>query len=218
MLQPKKEVNIPLIASINCVTSSEWTDFAKKFEEAGADAIELNLFIMPSDLEHSAAENEKVYFDVVEKVKKVTNIPVSLKISHYFSNLGSMVNQISEAGADGIVMFNRFYSSDFDIDNMTVQSTNVLSSSQELSMPLRWIAIMADRVDCDLSGSTGVHDGASAIKLLLAGAKTTQIATAFYKYGFKHLETMLEDMEKWMRKWGFESVDDSKEKCRKNAV
>lgn len=204
----KKEVSIPLIASVNCVTSSEWIDFAKKFQDAGADGLELNLFILPSDLEHTSEENEKVYFDVVKKVKSVVDIPVSLKISYYFSNLASMVNQISEAGVDGIVMFNRFYSPDFDIDNMTVQSTNVLSNHQELAMPLRWIAIMADRVSCDLSGSTGVHDGASAVKLLLAGAKTTQIATAFYKYGFKHLDTMLEEIENWMRKWGYSSIDE----------
>jgi dihydroorotate dehydrogenase (fumarate) len=204
----KSEVNIPLIASVNCVTSSEWIDFAKKFEEAGADGLELNLFILPSDLDHTSEENEKVYFDVVEKVKKEVSIPVSLKISYYFSNLASMVQRLSETGVDSIVMFNRFYSPDFDIENLTVQSTNVLSQPQEISMPLRWIAIMAERAKCELSASTGVHDGASAIKLLLAGAQTTQVATAFYKYGFKHLETMLEDMEKWMRKWGFDTVDE----------
>jgi dihydroorotate dehydrogenase (fumarate) len=219
----KKEVNIPIIASINCVSSTEWVFFAKKLQEAGADALELNAFILPSDMTRTSNETEKIYFDIVKNVKKEITIPVTLKISYYFSNLAKMVKQLSETGIDGLVLFNRFYSPDFDLDNRRVISTNVLSSPEDLSISLRWIAIMANRVGCDLTSSTGVHDGAGLIKQLLAGATTVQAVSTFYKNGTIHITHMLKDLETWMNSNGYKSVSDfrgamSQEKSRNPAI
>jgi dihydroorotate dehydrogenase (fumarate) len=160
----KKSVNIPVFASINCRTSYEWPQFAKEFVDAGADALELNVFILPSDIEKSQEEIEKTYFDIIEKVKKEVKIPVSLKISYYFSNLASMIKRLSETDIEGLILFNRFYSPDYDIDNLKVLSSHVLSSPDELPISLRWIAIMSNKVNCDLVASTGIHDGKAIVK------------------------------------------------------
>lgn len=206
--EAKAAVSIPVIASINCVSSQKWTYFAKEIEKAGADAIELNAFILPSDLNRSAEENEKIYYEIIEEVKKQTKLPLSLKISYYFSNLAQMIQNLSDTGIQGITLFNRFYSPDFDIENLSVISSFVLSSADDLPISLRWIGIMANRVSCDLSASTGVHDGKSMIKQLLAGANSVQIASAVYKNGANFIGTMLNDLETWMVNQGFESVDE----------
>ena len=205
----KKKVKIPVIGSINCNTATEWTFFARKIQDAGADALELNAFFLPTDIYKSSAETEKMYFDLIENVKKEVSIPVSLKISFYFSNLASFIKQISEK-VDGVVLFNRFYSPDIDIENRKVISTHVLSSPSDLAMPLRWISIMANRVECSLAASTGVHDGESAIKQLLVGADAVQVVSAFYKNGVSYLKTMLGDIELWMKESGYRSVTEFK--------
>jgi dihydroorotate dehydrogenase (fumarate) len=203
----KKASVIPIIASINCVTASQWTYFPKEIESAGADAIELNLFILPSDLNRSAEENEKVYFQIIDEVVKQVKIPVAVKISYYFSNLATMIKRLSETNISGIVLFNKFYSPDFDIDTFDMTSGNVLSSPGDLPVSLRWIAIMAERVSCDLAASTGVHDGSALIKQLLAGAKAVQITSVLYKYGIEHVAKILEDLKNWMEKHKFSSID-----------
>jgi dihydroorotate dehydrogenase (fumarate) len=205
----KKNVKIPIIASINCNSSDEWTFFAKKIQEAGADALELNAFFLPSDLDRSAQETENIYFSLIENVKKEVTIPVSLKISYYFSNLASFIKKISEK-VEGIVLFNRFYSPDIDIENRKIISTHVLSSPTELSVSLRWIAIMANRVSCDLAASTGVHDGEAMIKQLLVGADAVQAVSTFYKNGVSYLKNMIEDLELWMKENGYKSINDFK--------
>ena len=168
--ESKQSVSIPVIASINCVYSHEWTSFAKQLQTAGADALELNMFFLPSEFDRTSEEKEKAYFKIIEKVQKEVSIPIALKISYYFSNLGPMIQQLSETGIAGLVLFNRFYSPDFDIDKLEIISANIFSVPSDLSISLRWIAIMAERVNCDLAASTGVHDGAALIKQLLAGA------------------------------------------------
>ena len=203
----KKSSGIPVIASINCITAKQWTYFPKELESAGADAIELNLFILPSDMNRSADENEKIYFQIIDEVIKQVKIPVAVKISYYFSNLATIIKRLSETNISGIVLFNRFYSPDFDIDTFDITSGNVLSSPGDLAISLRWIAIMAERVSCDLAASTGVHDGSAFIKLLLAGAKAVQITSALYKYGPEHITKMLEDLKIWMEKHKFSSID-----------
>ncbi len=208
----KKSVNIPIIASINCVDAEEWTSFAKRIQDAGADAIELNMFILPSDLNRSGDDNEKVYFDVIEKVKKEITIPVSLKISYYFSNLANMIKKLSETGIEGLVLFNRFYSPDIDINDLEVNSANIYSAPSDISISLRWIAIMANRVKCDLAASTGVHDGAAVVKQLLAGADAVQVASALYKQGFTAITEMVEFLDSWMTKKKFNSINDFKGK------
>jgi len=206
--EAKAAVHIPVIASINCVTSQKWTYFAKELQQAGADAIELNLFILPTDFSRSAEENEKLYFEIAKEVLAQVTIPVLLKISYYASNLGQMIQKLSETGIKGITLFNRFYSPDFNLENYQVISTNVLSKPTDLSISLRWIAVMAHRVNCDLAASTGVHDGEALIKQLLAGANAVQVVSALYKHGYTHITQMLEDVTKWMDQEGYGKIDD----------
>ncbi len=208
LLELKREVNIPVIGSINCKSDHEWIYFAKKMEAVGVDALELNMFLLPSDLERSCEENENLYFSIVDKVLNEVNVPVTLKISHYFSNLSSMIVKLSETGIKGLVLFNKFFAPDFDIEEEKVISTYVFSSPQDISMPLRWISMLSDKVKCDLVASTGVHDGAGVIKQLLAGATAVQIASTLYKNGPEVIGSMLNNLETWMGKKGYESLDD----------
>ena len=206
--ESKKSVSIPVIASINCVYSHEWTSFAKQLQTAGADALELNMFFLPSEFGRTTEEKEKAYFQIIEKVQKEVTIPIALKISYYFSNLGPMIQKLSETGIGGLVLFNRFYSPDFDIDKMEVVSSNVFSAPSDLPISLRWIAIMAERVSCDLAASTGVHDGAALIKQILAGANAVQVASTLYKNGKGQITEMLKTLEEWMDKKGYGSLSD----------
>ncbi|HGY54596.1 MAG TPA: dihydroorotate dehydrogenase-like protein [Caldithrix abyssi] len=206
--QAKEALSIPVIASINCVSGHEWPYFAKQLEEAGADALELNVFTLPTNTTRSCAETEQLYFDLIQKIKATVSLPVSLKISYYFNNLASFIQRLSDSGIDGLVLFNRFYSPDFDIESFKVTSANVLSSPDELYLPLRWIAVMSDRVSCDLAASTGVHDSEAMIKQLLAGAQAVQIASVLYSSGVHVIKTILDGLEEWMDKKGFASVDD----------
>ncbi|KPL16373.1 MAG: diguanylate cyclase [Bacteroides sp. SM1_62] len=205
--ETKNQVSIPVLASINCMTAQQWTWFPKEIENAGADGLELNLFILPSDLNRSAEENEKVYFDIVQEVCSKVDIPVSLKISYYFSNLATMITRLGSTGIKGLVLFNRFYSPDIDIDNLQITSGSVLSTPGDLALSLRWIAIMAERVDCDLAASTGIHDGPAVIKQLLAGANAVQVVSAIYKHGGEKITEMLHQLETWMDKHDFASID-----------
>lgn len=204
----KNSVSIPVIASINCVYSHEWTSFAKQLEEAGADALELNMFFLPSEFDRTTEEKEKAYFQIIEKVQKEVKIPIALKISYYFSNLGPMIQNLSNTGIAGLVLFNRFYSPDFDLEKLEVVSSNVFSNPSDVTISLRWIGIMSERVNCDLAASTGVHDGAALIKQILAGANAVQVVSALYKHGKGHIATMLETLEEWMKKKGFKSLSD----------
>jgi len=206
----KKAVDIPVIASINCVTSEEWPEFAKKIQEAGADGLELNVFILPSDFTRSSEDNETVYFKVSEEVPKQVSIPVSMKTSFYFTNLARMVQKLSFTGLKGIVLFNRFFSPDFDLKKRDVIPAHIFSEPSELAMPLRWISIMAERVRCDLVGSTGVHSGEAAIKLMLAGASAVQVASALYLHKNAHLKTIISDIQSWMTDNKFTSIDQLK--------
>jgi len=206
--EAKQAVNIPIIASINCVTSEKWPYYAETLQDAGADALELNVFVMPSDLTRTGEQNEKVYFDVVKEVKKHVKIPISLKISYYSSSLGSFIQKLSKTGVDGLVLFNRFYSPDIDINNFEILSTNVTSSAKELPISLRWIGIMYNRVGCDLAASTGVHDGSAVIKQILAGANAVQMASTFYQNGKGIIKNMLEDLTTWMSTHEYKSLND----------
>ncbi len=210
--ESKKSVSIPVIASINCVYSHEWTSFAKQLQTAGADALELNMFFLPTEFDRTTEEKEKAYFQIIEKVQKEVSIPIALKISYYFSNLGPMIQKLSETGVAGLVLFNRFYSPDFDIDKMEVVSSSVFSTPSDLPISLRWIAIMAERVSCDLAASTGVHDGTALIKQILAGADAVQVASTLYKNGKGQITEMLKTIEEWMAKKGYNSLADFKGK------
>jgi dihydroorotate dehydrogenase (fumarate) len=204
----KKAVSIPVTASINCVSAEEWIAFAKRIEEAGADALELNVFILPADPNFSGEQNEKIYFDIVDQVKKEVTIPIALKISYHFSGLAKTALKLSWAGVKGMVLFNRFYSPDINVENLKVVPSNVFSTPEEISTSLRWVAMLSDRLYCDIAASTGVHDGKGVVKQLLAGAKAVQIATTLYKNGFGRIGEMLSYLETWMDKNNFKTTEE----------
>ena len=203
----KAAVSIPVIASINCISGDEWVSFAKSMEDAGADGLELNVFVLPSDPSKTADQNEQVYFDIIDHVVSKVSIPVSLKISYYFSSLANMITKLAWKDIKGLVLFNRFFSPDIDIENFEIKTSNVFSSPSDLAISLRWVAMMSSHVKCDISASTGVHDGNAAIKLLLAGAQTVQLASVLYKKGFKEVTSILETLENWMDRKNFNTID-----------
>ena len=204
----KKEVKIPVFASINCVSMNEWINFARDIENAGADGLELNIFIMPADLNTTGAEHEKMYFDIIEKIKKTVKIPVALKISYYFSGLVNLMQKFSWSGIAALVMFNRFYTPDINIDTLRIQTSNVLSTPTEIGNSLRWIAMLSDKAGCDISASTGIHDASGVIKQLLVGATTTQLCSTLYINGSVRIQEILEDLTKWMEQKKYKNISD----------
>jgi dihydroorotate dehydrogenase (fumarate) len=201
----KKKVYIPVIASINCVTPYVWTDFAGKIQDAGADAIELNIFINPFD--KSKSNTEEIYTHILKEVHSKISIPVTVKISQYLSRPGIIIDNLSSAGVNGIVLFNRFYQSDIDINKEEVVDGNKFSNPEEYLTSLKWIAMLSGKIKVDFAASTGVHDGETMIKLLLAGAKAVQVVSVLYKNGFEQINTMLSVLEKWMEKKGYGYID-----------
>lgn len=204
----KKSVKIPIIASINCVTSEGWTDFTKRIEDTGVDGLELNVFSLPVNFNEANANSDSVYNEIIEKISKVSKLPISLKIGYYHSNLGYFIRHISHSPTKAIVLFNRFYNPDFDIHTLQFTSSHVLSTSVEGTNTLRWMAIMANRVSCDLSASTGIHDGSAVIKQLLAGAKTVQLCSTLYKNGNSQIGLILKDLENWMAEHDYNSIEE----------
>ena len=203
----KQSVKIPIIASINCITASQWTYFPRQIQQAGADAIELNIFVLPSDFNRTAEENEKVYFEIIKEVKKQVAIPVIVKLSYYFSNLASFLQKISNSGIDGLVLFNRFYNPDIDIDSLEFTAGAILSNPSDLYISLRWMGILSGRSGCSLGASTGIHDGSALIKQLLAGANAVEIASTVYINGSDQIQVMLDELESWMTDKRMENID-----------
>jgi len=201
----RKNLSIPVIASINCISSEDWTHFTRKMEEAGADALELNIFLNPADFKNK--EFEKAYFKIIKKVLDNVKIPVAIKISKYFTRLGLSVKALSESGVAGIVLFNRFYTPDIDIEKIAITSANMFSTPEEQYETLRWTAIMSEKIDCDLAASTGIHKGEDVVKMILAGANVTQLASTLYKNGPDQISRILKKVEKWMAEKGFDSLD-----------
>jgi dihydroorotate dehydrogenase (fumarate) len=205
--EAKRSVDIPLIASINCISNQNWHSFAKKIQDAKADALELNIYILPSDWRRSGEDNEKIYFDIIREIRNFVNIPVAVKIGYYFSSLAQSVQKLSESGIKGLVLFNRPYNTDFDIEKISISHGPVFSSNDEYTHTLRWISILSGNVKCELSASTGVHDYKAFIKLLLAGATTVQIASALYREGFEVIPEILGKTAEWMKSQKLETVD-----------
>ncbi len=209
----KKAVSIPVIASINCFLQSvEWISYAKQLESAGADALELNMFFPPTDFNQDRVDRESIYFKVTEALTGKLTIPAALKISHYFTDLGPMIQRLSRTGIAGLVLFNRYFSPDIDIDKLETTNGFVFSSPSDLAISLRWIAIMAEKVDCDLAASTGIHDGKAVIKQLLAGADAVQVASCLYQHGVGYVGEMLEQLASWMSRKRFSAIDSFKGK------
>ena len=206
--ESKKRVDIPIIASIHCISAGRWTEFAKRIQEAGADAIELNTFILPSDPRLKGSQVENLYLDILGAVKAHTSIPVALKLGPYFSSLANTILELDKGGADGLTLFNRFFNSDIDIENMKVTRASFISTPVEHLTALRWMVILAGRTKCDLCAGCGIHDSSAVIKQLLAGACAVQVVSTLYKFGIDQLTSLLDGISEWMGRHGFESIND----------
>ncbi len=209
MIEKAKEaVDIPVIASLNCVTSDRWTEFAKYIEAVGADAIELNIAVMPREFDEDPDKIEKHIYDIVANVKHNVNIPIAVKLGPYFTSLPKVAKGIRKAGASALVLFNRFYQTDIDIDLMTHESKNKYSTPAEMSNTLRWISLLYQQIGCSLVGNTGIHNGEGLIKQILVGAKAVEICSTLYVNGMGMIHFMLDDLQKWMIDKGFQTLDD----------
>ncbi|MFA9388963.1 MAG: dihydroorotate dehydrogenase-like protein [Prolixibacteraceae bacterium] len=205
----KAAVSIPIIASINCTSVADWTDFAREIEAAGADAIELNIYEMPIDRNISADSYDKIYIDILRTVKKKVKIPVAVKIGPYFSNIIKMVDQLIANGAAAVVMFNKFYTPDFNLDTLEYTTSEVMSSPADLFRGLRWTGLVKGKLPkVEIAASTGIHDGDGVIKQLLAGASVVQVCSTLYLNGFGVVGQMQKDIEAFMNKWNFESLNE----------
>ena len=200
---------IPVIASVNCYKADTWIDFARQIELAGADALELNVFELDTDIHSKGGEMQKLYVNILKQVKKEISIPVTVKLGKYTSNLPALVNQLHANGADGVVLFNRFYRPDIDINSLQIVSGNVFSNHGDLSDTLRWTAIVSGKLpNVSISASTGVHDWEDVIKCLLAGASAVQMCSALYTHGAEIIPQILTCIEEWMHQANFKSVKD----------
>jgi dihydroorotate dehydrogenase (fumarate) len=206
--QARKKLSIPVIASLNCVSAGGWTDYAARLADAGADGLELNIALLPSGFSAGAADIERAHLKVVEKVRTRTSIPLAVKLGPYFTSLPALALSLRNAGAAALVLFNRFYQFDFDIERMAPSPGYHLSTAHEIHVPLRWVAILSGEVGCDLAASTGVHDGTGVVKQLLAGAKAVQLCSALFQKGLGRIGTMTAEVTSWMDTHGFEKIED----------
>jgi dihydroorotate dehydrogenase (fumarate) len=204
----KKKCSIPIIASINCNTASEWISFASRIESAGADALELNIFILPSDPGKEGSDNEEMYFKIYREVKKQISIPIAIKLGNYFSGLARFATRLSWEGPSSLVLFNRFFGMDINLEKMQYSLASAFSTEEDLHQSLRWIAILSDRIYCDIAASGGVHNAEGLIKQLLAGANAVQVTSAFYRQGPAFAAQLLSGLTLWMEKNGYDSIND----------
>ncbi|MHB0876776.1 MAG: dihydroorotate dehydrogenase-like protein [Anaerolineae bacterium] len=202
----KEAVQMPIVASLNGISTGGWTAHAKMMQEAGADAIELNVYFVAADPMMDGLQAEQSVVDVLAAVKQHVSIPVAVKIGPYFSSMANMAQRLTDAGADGLVLFNRFYQPDLDLESLTVVPTLVLSTSEEMRLPLRWVAMLCDRIRADFAISTGVHTHADVLKGMMAGAKVTMMASELLQNGIQRIATVLGDVNRWMTAHEYESI------------
>ena len=202
----KEAVAIPIIASLNGSTLGGWTKFARQVEQAGADAIECNIYFIPTNTEIDGAEVEKIYTDIIREVKTTVRIPVAAKLSPFFSNLANMAKRLDQLGTDGLVLFNRFYQPDIDLEELEIKPNVLLSSPQELRLPLTWVGILYGRVRASLAATTGVYRPEDVIKLLMVGADVTMLCSALLRHGVGHLRHVEQGVRTWMEEHEYESV------------
>jgi len=214
----KRAVNIPVMGSLNGVSSGGWIEYAQKIQDAGADALELNLYYLPVDLNLTSIQLEDNYLKLVSDVRASVKIPLAIKLAPFFTALPNFAKRLAEAGADGLVLFNRFYQPDFDLENLEVMPNLVLSNSDELRLPLRWIAILYGKVKADLALTSGVHSGEDAIKAIMAGANVAMTTSALLKGGIHALQGILAGMESWMTEHEYESVSQMRGSMSQGAV
>ncbi|HKK68920.1 MAG TPA: dihydroorotate dehydrogenase-like protein [Bacteroidales bacterium] len=205
----KEAIDIPVIASINCVSARDWTGFASRIEEAGADALELNINIIPDNGDTESLTYESKYYEIAEAVLKKVNIPLIIKIGPHFTNLLRMVKQLQFRGVKAVTLFNRFYEPDINIDKMEMVSASVFSRDTDIRHSLRWVGMVSGNLKrIEVSASTGIHDGGAAIKQLLAGAQTTQVCSVLYRNGFSAISEINNEIEEWMEEHDFKSIED----------
>ena len=205
--QAKERVDIPVIASLNGSTPGGWTDFALKMEQAGASAIELNIYNIPTDMSQPGNEVERSIIEIVQSVKDTIHIPIAVKLSPYFSNMAYMAHQLDEAGADALVLFNRFYQPDINLETLETEPNILLSSPQDLRLPLRWIGILYNHVQADLAATSGIHQAEDVIKMLMVGASVTMMTSALLKFGIEHISVVEQAMIQWLEEHEYESVE-----------
>jgi dihydroorotate dehydrogenase (fumarate) len=202
----KAAVDIPIIGSLNGVSTGGWTRYARKIEEAGADALELNVYFIPTDAEMTGAEVEQIYVDLVRDVKASIRIPVAVKLGHAFSAMANMGRRLDEAGANGLVLFNRFYQPDFDLEHLEVTPTLTLSSSYELLLRIHWVAILFGHIQPDLAVTGGIHTALDVLKAMMAGARVAMMTSALLKHGIDHLAAVQKELVTWMEEHEYESI------------
>lgn len=216
--EAKKAVDIPVIASINCVSSIEWIDFAKKIEEAGADALEVNMFIMPVNTDMEGSDVENIYFDIANKVTNAVNIPVALKLSNYISGLANFLQALSKSKIKGLVLFNKFYSPAVDIEEEKLVSGKIYSKPEDNANTLRWIGVLNGQVESDLCASTGVHTGKDLISNILVGANAVQMVSSIFENGESQITKALSELEEWMKKKNYSSIEDFRGKLSQKNI
>lgn len=203
----KAALSIPVVASLNAASLGGWTDYARKLEEADADALELNIYFLPSDPNVGSAQIEQTYIDIMKAVKSSVKIPVAVKLSPFFTNTANMAKRLVDAGADGLVLFNRFYQPDVDLEALEVKPNLLLSSIQEQRLPLCWIGMLHGRVRADLAATTGIHSALDAVKFLLVGANVTMLCSTLFRNGIEHIRKIEQEMAQWMEAKEYASVE-----------
>jgi dihydroorotate dehydrogenase (fumarate) len=202
----KEAVRIPVIASLNGTSLGSWVDYAKKIQQAGADALELNVYSIPTEMDRTAQEIEQTYIDIVKAVKSVISIPVAMKLSPYFSNMANMAKRLDQAGADALVLFNRFYQPDVNLEELEIEANLNLSLSQEMRLPLRWVAILFGRIKADLAATGGIHTTQDVLKMLMVGADVTMLCSVLLKKGLGVMREIETELCEWLSEHDYQSV------------
>ncbi|MCE5325865.1 MAG: dihydroorotate dehydrogenase-like protein [Planctomycetaceae bacterium] len=206
----REALGIPVIASLNAVSQSAWADYAAQMQQAGANGLELNIYFLPTNPQFTGQEIEQVHLDILQTVKAAVSIPVAVKMSPFFSSIPNMAHKLVDAGADALVLFNRFYQPDIDVENLEVRPRLVLSTSEDNRLPLRWIAILFGRTPASLAATSGIHTGRDAVKLVMGGADVTMMCSALLRNGLGHIATVRQQMTALMEEMEYESLDQMK--------
>jgi len=203
----KETVGIPIIASLNATAPGKWTPYARQMQDAGADALELNVYYIPTDPDLAGTDVEATYFEILKAVKSAVSIPVAVKLGPFFSNMANMAKRLDDAGADALVLFNRFFQPTVDLEELEIVPDLQLSSSFDLRLPMRWVAILHGRIKADIAATRGIHSATDAIRMIMVGANVTMMASALLKNGVGHLKVVEQDLVNWMEEHEYESVE-----------
>ena len=202
----KEAVKMPVIASLNGTSAGGWTNYAKEMQQAGADALELNIYYIPTDVDLTGAQVEQTYLDILSMVRDVVTIPVAIKLSPFFSSLANVARRLDEGGADGLVFFNRFYQPDISLEHLEVRPNIILSTPQALRLPMRWIAILHGRIKASLAATSGIHTAQDVLKIMMVGADAAMLCSVLYRHGIDHIKNMEREIETWMSEHEYNSI------------